>query len=100
VRADDGAPEGLERGARRLGADHDSLSRSFQIAAADERGRALGRRDHIVQRETHGGELDRIDLDLSLAHGPAEDLRLRNARHGEDLRLHDPLHDIAQFHRR
>jgi hypothetical protein len=35
---------------------------------------------------------------VTLAHRPAENLRLRDAGHGENLRLHDPLHDVAQFH--
>ena len=100
ARADHRGPERLDRGAGGLRLDHDPLRRSLEIASADERRRALRRLEHIVEREAGGGQLHRIHLDLPLAHLAAEDLRLGHTRNRENLRLHAPLHDVAQLQRR
>ena len=69
----------------------DALRRGLDVAAADQLGRTPRRLRDVVERESVRRELQRIDLHLPLAHFAAEDLRLRDAGHGEDLRLDDPL---------
>ena len=99
ARADDRALERLERGAGWLRANHDALRRCLEIARTDERGRAFRGREHIVESEACRRELGRVHLDLPLAHGTPENLSLRDSRDRQNLRLHDPLHDVAQLHR-
>jgi hypothetical protein len=97
--ADHRCGQRIEGRARRLGADHDALHRRLDVAAADQGGGALRRGDHLIQREARRRELHRVHLDLPLAHLAAEDLRLRDSGNGENLRLHDPLHGVAQLDR-
>ena len=49
ARADHRLPQGFERGAGRLRLDHDALRGRFEIAPADQLGRALGRRHDIIE---------------------------------------------------
>src|SRR6266436_972221 len=100
ARRDQRLGERLWRIGGRLGLQDDALGGGLQVAATDEIGPAARRLVHLVERYPGGLQSDRVDQQLSFPGIAAEDLRLRDAGNGQNLRLHRPADEVEQLHRR
>ena len=85
---------------RRLRLQHDALAGGLEIAATGHAGTAARGLEYLVERHARAIELQRVDPQLPLTRIAAEDLHLRHAGYGEDLRLDGPADQVAQLDRR